>query len=166
MGHTRFSSPIATIALALLTAGLIAACGADKPDTGTSPTPGAAVNPTTSPTPTEPPPQALPSFVPPPGGVVPPSAPPGGGEKPPPGGGGDPPAKGETVMTGQVTAGVEAGCLLLNNGGKAYLLLGGDRNVIQAGATVTVRGRVAEGVMSICQQGTPFQVVEARPATS
>ncbi|HEU5110476.1 MAG TPA: hypothetical protein VFT95_18195 [Micromonosporaceae bacterium] len=65
-----------------------------------------------------------------------------------------------TELTGVVRQGVEAGCLLLDG----YLLLGGDRAVVRAGARVTVTGRVDSGVMTTCQQGTPFQVETAAPA--
>lgn len=63
------------------------------------------------------------------------------------------------TLTGQVVEGVEAGCRLLNN----YLLLPGpgiNRDSFAPGATVTVRGRVEEGMMTTCQQGTPFVVSE------
>ena len=39
-----------------------------------------------------------------------------------------------------------------------YLLLGGPRDVLTAGARVTVTGRVETGMMTTCQQGTPFVV--------
>lgn len=164
MGNARSSSPLATLAIALLTAGLITACGADTPDPrpSTSPGAGSAVSDGNNPAdPSAAPPQAVPSFVPPTAGVLPPTVPPGGGGNPP---GGNPPVKGEMVMTGQVAEGVESGCLLLSNAGKSYLLMGGDPAVVRAGAKLTVRGRIAEGVLSTCQQGTPFQVIEARPA--
>jgi len=64
------------------------------------------------------------------------------------------------TLTGTVSPGVEAGCLLLDN----YLLLGGPRDVIRPGARVTVTGRVRPGMMTICMQGTPFVVDSAEPA--
>ena len=64
------------------------------------------------------------------------------------------------TLTGTVAPGVEAGCLLLDN----YLLLGGARDVVYPGARVTVTGRVRSGLMTICQQGTPFVVETAEPA--
>ncbi|KXK61793.1 hypothetical protein AWW66_11805 [Micromonospora rosaria] len=71
------------------------------------------------------------------------------------------PAKsGTTTLTGTVTAGVEPGCLLLDG----YLLLGGAKDVVKAGARVTVTGKVEEGMMTTCQQGTPFVVSSATPA--
>jgi hypothetical protein len=64
------------------------------------------------------------------------------------------------TLTGTVVPGVEAGCLLLDG----YLLLGGPREVIHAGARVTVTGHVRPDVLTICQQGTPFVVETAHPA--
>jgi hypothetical protein len=54
---------------------------------------------------------------------------------------------------------VESGCLLL----RGYLLLGGHRDVLHAGARVRVTGRVAPNAMTTCQQGTPFSVRTAEP---
>jgi hypothetical protein len=71
---------------------------------------------------------------------------------------------GELTLTGQVQEGVEAGCLVMTSGGQTYQLVGGDRQVLRAGKRVTVRGRPTPGMVTICQQGTPFEVVEARPA--
>jgi hypothetical protein len=59
-----------------------------------------------------------------------------------------------TTLSGTVEAGVEANCLLL----RGYLLLGGDRTALRAGATVTVTGRVRRDMLTTCQQGTPFTV--------
>ena len=63
------------------------------------------------------------------------------------------------TLTGTVAAGVEHGCLLLDG----YLLVGGDRAVIRAGARLTVTGRVVPDLITTCQQGTPFVVTSARP---
>ncbi len=71
---------------------------------------------------------------------------------------------GSTTLTGTVEAGVEAGCLLLRSGGTTYLLIGGDRDVIKAGAAVRVTGAIARDIKSYCMQGTPFQVTSAAPA--
>jgi hypothetical protein len=65
------------------------------------------------------------------------------------------------VLSGQVEAGVEAGCLILRDAGKAYDLMGGDPTIVKAGARVRVLGHLAVGVMSHCMQGEPFQVTEA-----
>jgi len=62
-----------------------------------------------------------------------------------------------------VEAGVEGSCLLLRASGQSYLLIGGDRAKLRAGSRVTVRGRPSPGMISICQQGTPLQVLEVRP---
>lgn len=69
-------------------------------------------------------------------------------------------------VTGTVEAGVEPGCLLLRPTGedRVYLLIGGDRTVLTAGNKVTVRGYEKRDSMSTCQQGTPFEVIEAKRA--
>ncbi len=78
---------------------------------------------------------------------------------------GNPPATkptqpaGEVTVTGTVTEGVEPNCLLLDaGGGRQYLLVGGDRSELQAGARVAVTGRVDRGLLSTCQQGEPLVV--------
>jgi hypothetical protein len=78
-----------------------------------------------------------------------------------------PAAAGATVtVVGRVQAGVEVGCLLINDeaGGGSWLLLGGDPKVVKAGARVRVTGTEARGVATICQQGRPLQVRYAAPA--
>ena len=79
-----------------------------------------------------------------------------------------PPASAGATVTvvGRVEAGVEAGCLLLTDeaGGGSWLLLGGDRDVIKAGARLRVTGTEARGMVTICQQGRPLQVSSAEPA--
>ena len=79
-------------------------------------------------------------------------------------GGKSPDAGAEITLTGEIEEGVEAGCMLLRAGDRAYLLLGGDRNMIRQGGRVTVRGKPQPGLMTTCQQGTPFQVSEVRLA--
>lgn len=69
-----------------------------------------------------------------------------------------------TVVSGTVRAGSEAGCLLLDADGHQYLLLGGDPQVLTAGARVVVEGRSDPGRMTTCQQGVPFHVDRAIPA--
>jgi hypothetical protein len=71
---------------------------------------------------------------------------------------------GTMTLTGTVEPGVEAGCLLMKTGGKTYLLIGGDRNVVKAGARVQVTGRLAPDIKSYCMQGTAFQVTAASAA--
>ncbi|WP_328423555.1 hypothetical protein OG470_11660 [Micromonospora sp. NBC_00389] len=78
----------------------------------------------------------------------------------PPGGPTLPPPVGATELTGTITRGVEPNCLLLDG----YLLIGGPRDVLTAGARVTVTGRVEPGMMTTCQQGTPFVVEGAHPS--
>ncbi|MEU9511648.1 hypothetical protein [Micromonospora sp. NPDC048169] len=76
------------------------------------------------------------------------------------GGPSTPPGVGGTVISGTVQAGVEPNCLLLDG----HLLVGGPRDVLKAGARVEVTGRPEPGMMTTCQQGTPFVVESARPA--
>ena len=73
-------------------------------------------------------------------------------------------ATGELTVTGQVEAGVEAGCFIMKAGDATYLLVGGDRSMVQAGRRITVRGRLNPGLMTTCQQGTPLQISEVRAA--
>jgi hypothetical protein len=73
----------------------------------------------------------------------------------------------ELTVSGQVVEGVEAGCLLLETGAEQYLLVVPghvDRSAVRAGARLVVRGRVEPGLVSYCQQGTPFLVSEVHPA--
>lgn len=72
------------------------------------------------------------------------------------------PAASGMSVSGEVVEGVEAGCLLLQTPGTLYLLIGGDRAALQVGKRVTVVGTPQPGLMSTCQQGTPFQVVSVR----
>uniref|UniRef100_UPI001F1E8FCD hypothetical protein n=1 Tax=Micromonospora acroterricola TaxID=2202421 RepID=UPI001F1E8FCD len=74
-----------------------------------------------------------------------------------PGGPTLPPPVGATTLTGTITRGVEPNCVLLDG----YLLIGGPRDVLAAGARVTVTGRVEPDTMTTCQQGTPFMVENA-----
>ena len=75
-----------------------------------------------------------------------------------------PPAAGQITVTGKVVEGVEAGCLLLEGGGRRYLLVGGDRSQLRGGARVAVTGRVDHGLLSTCQQGEPLVVSAIKPA--
>jgi hypothetical protein len=84
------------------------------------------------------------------------SAPPPAGESATTG-----PAGGTKTLTGTITAGVEPNCLLLED----HLLIINDpelRKSATAGATVTVTGRVEQGMMTTCQQGTPLVVTALR----
>jgi hypothetical protein len=63
------------------------------------------------------------------------------------------------VLRGTVGPGVEAGCTILTAGDKVYELQGTVARSLRPG-TVTVKGYVLHGVLTFCQQGTPFHVVE------
>ena len=70
---------------------------------------------------------------------------------------------GAVTLKGTVEEGVEAGCTVLNaDNGAVYLLLGGDRQVIVAGARVEVEVVIQTDLVTTCQQGTPATVQSAR----
>jgi hypothetical protein len=64
------------------------------------------------------------------------------------------------TLTGTVGEGVEAGCTILTSGDQVYELQGSGVGSLRG--TVTVTGHVLDNVMTICQQGTPFRVVEVK----
>jgi hypothetical protein len=64
------------------------------------------------------------------------------------------------TLTGTVGEGVEAGCTILTSGDQVYELQGSGVGSLRG--TVTVTGHVLHNVMTICQQGTPFRVVEVK----
>ncbi len=66
--------------------------------------------------------------------------------------------------TGEVVAGVEPGCLLLDNGEIRYLLLGGDRDQLRPGRRVAVSGVADPGTPTTCMEGIPLHVTEVSPA--
>jgi hypothetical protein len=71
----------------------------------------------------------------------------------------------QITITGTVESGVESGCLVLEHDGTVYGIYGNyDSAVVYAGAKVTLRGQVDPGMMTTCQQGTPFVVEEAETA--
>ena len=73
-----------------------------------------------------------------------------------------PPAQpGEQLLRGTVVAGVEQGCLLLRTPDGEHLLVGGDRALMVPGAQLEVRGRAVPDLLTICQQGVPFEVSSA-----
>ncbi|GAA3463627.1 copper chaperone PCu(A)C [Saccharothrix longispora] len=74
------------------------------------------------------------------------------------------PSRPDTVLRGRVQAGVEPGCLVLATDRGLFLLLGGDEDVLRAGAEVVVDGTARPDQATTCQQGTPFAVTEARIA--
>ncbi|MFD6680946.1 hypothetical protein [Micromonospora parva] len=143
MRTLRFAVPALAVCVAL------SACG-NQGGVGGTPTPTpTGVQPVTSqPTPT-PDPTAAPE-------TVTPTARPGV-KTPKPGGPSTPPGVGATTLSGTVQGGVEPGCVLLDG----YLLLGGPRDVLTPGTRVEVTGRVEPGMMTTCQQGTPFVVTAA-----
>ncbi|WP_433080126.1 hypothetical protein ACQP1P_42145 [Dactylosporangium sp. CA-052675] len=61
-------------------------------------------------------------------------------------------------VRGTVKDGVEPGCVLLTTDKETYLLLGGDRESMKSGKTLTVYGTPEPTMMTTCQQGTPFRV--------
>jgi hypothetical protein len=74
-------------------------------------------------------------------------------------------AKAEMTITGTVEAGVESGCLVMTYEGTVYGIFGRfDESIVHAGAEVTLHGHLDPGMMSFCQQGTPFVVEEAESA--
>ncbi|MGA5303597.1 hypothetical protein ACPCHT_26980 [Nucisporomicrobium flavum] len=65
------------------------------------------------------------------------------------------------TISGTITAGVEPGCLMLDDN----LLIIRDEKLRPAakdGASVTVTGRSQPGTMTTCMQGTPFLVTAIR----
>lgn len=70
------------------------------------------------------------------------------------------PDPGPVELTGVPEAGVEEGCWLLDG----HLLLGGDKDLLASGQPLRVTGSIDRGVMSTCQQGTPFRVDTVEPA--
>ena len=70
---------------------------------------------------------------------------------------------GAVTLKGTVAEGVEAGCVVLNaDNGVVYLLIGGDSQVIVAGARVEVQAVIQTDLVTTCQQGTPATVQSAR----
>jgi hypothetical protein len=138
-------SLLAALLAALLAGGSLAGCGGDAGDGSAQPGDTAQTGGTVSGSSGSPP-------LPPSGRVYPPSASTSKN------------TTGELTITGQVIEGVESGCLVMESGGTTYQLIGGDKQVVRAGRTVIVRGRPNPGLATICQQGTPFEVSEARPA--
>jgi hypothetical protein len=68
------------------------------------------------------------------------------------------------TLSGKISSGVEAGCVLLEQDGKTYNLVGGDKKILVEGAQVEVTGAIEEGLMTTCQQGTPFKVESVKAA--
>src|SRR5262245_54180911 len=73
------------------------------------------------------------------------------------------PGLGPMTMRGVIQEGVERGCILLAaENGQLYLLLSGDRSLMTAERRVEVSGSVKTGIVTTCQQGTPFAVTSIR----
>lgn len=143
---------------AMLVAGALAACGsqeepAEQEETTVSPTEAASSEPSATPTAETTAPEEdtpMPEETTP---YLDPSA--GSSDKP----------TSSMTITGTVESGVEAGCLILEYDGTVYGIFGNyDRSVVYAGAEVTLSGYTDLGMMSFCQQGTPFVVEEAESA--
>ncbi|WP_035949480.1 hypothetical protein [Knoellia flava] len=65
------------------------------------------------------------------------------------------------TLTGVVSAGVEAGCRVLQTDGGAFVLVGTVR--VPEGRPVSVRGVRRDDVMTTCQQGPVFEVQTVLP---
>jgi hypothetical protein len=75
----------------------------------------------------------------------------------------DPAPGAVTTLRGTASEGVEANCLVLAaDDGKSYLLLGGDRNLINSGARIEVQALIQPDLMTTCQQGIPAVVQSVR----
>ncbi len=70
------------------------------------------------------------------------------------------------TLIGTVEEGVEPSCLMLvdETSGQRYNLTGGDKAIVKLGARVKVVGVIRTGLMSYCQQGRIFQVLQASTA--
>ena len=75
-----------------------------------------------------------------------------------------PPMRDPIEVTGVVEAGVENGCMILRTETESYQLMGSSDPLIQVGARLTVTGRAQLDIATTCQQGTPLQVLQVRPA--
>jgi hypothetical protein len=72
-------------------------------------------------------------------------------------------AESEMTLIGVVEAGVEEGCKILRVGQAQYQLVGSTDPQIRPGAKLSVRGIANPNLVTTCQQGTPFQVIEVQP---
>ncbi|MET7965199.1 hypothetical protein [Micromonospora sp. NPDC005305] len=145
-----------TVLVALLAGAALTACAGPGSEPG-GPSPTGATPATSQPDPGPSPTGAAPvTSQPDPGPSVGPSRPnptwKGGPSKPP--------GPGATTLSGTIRAGVEPNCLLIDD----HLLIGGPRDLLKPGTRVEVTGRSEPGMMTTCQQGTPFVVESARRA--
>jgi hypothetical protein len=80
----------------------------------------------------------------------------------------EPPAGGATeTLTGTVEAGVEPNCKLIRDAAGNHVLYFDDpllKSQAPVGKKVTVTGHSKSGMMTTCQQGTPFIVTSVGPA--
>ena len=75
----------------------------------------------------------------------------------------DPAPGAVTTLRGTASEGVEANCVLLAaDDGKSYLLLGGDRSLINSGGRIEVQALIQPDLMTTCQQGIPAVVQSVR----
>jgi hypothetical protein len=139
-----------TIVMAVAVGGCSAGGGGNAtPSPSPSATPPASSSSTPTPEPSVSPgaesPKPSPSFP----------RPPGASPKPPIGDGYP------ITVTGVISSGVEAGCLLIGSGNLQWLLIGGDPRILQPGAKVTVVGVPAGQSSTTCMQGKPLMVQRA-----
>lgn len=112
--------------------------GCAQPAEPGGPPPATTVPVTTSPAPTAPPSTQPPSTPSEPAGTP----------------------SGPTVeYDGVAVPGVEPGCVVFSTAGRHYLLMGA-KSTVPLNVPIRVRGVVLTGVLSYCQQGTPFRVLE------
>jgi hypothetical protein len=130
-------------AVAALAAVLLAGCAGGSGDDDAQSSPS-ATPPATAPSPPATGPTEPPSTIP----VSPPLRPPSTIRS------------GELTISGDIVAGVEPGCTLLDTGTALFLLFGPDIDELRTGTTATVRGEVRADMASTCQQGTPFEIIE------
>ncbi len=70
----------------------------------------------------------------------------------------------DVTIVGVVEAGVEHVCLMLRTADELYQLVSTADPLIKPGVRLRVNGRPNPNLITTCQQGTPFQVVEVHPA--
>ncbi|MEV4479311.1 hypothetical protein AB0K04_01970 [Micromonospora coxensis] len=145
-------TPRMALAALVACAALTACGGQDSGDGPGAPSPSEG-SPVTSMPSTDPADPTGPGAPPPspPATALPPT-------KRPPAGPSLPPGPGAHTISGTVEAGVEPGCLMLDG----FQLVGGPRDVLTAGAKVTVTGKPQPDMLTTCQQGIPFTVESAR----
>ena len=132
-----------TVLVLILSFALAGCASADDKSASERSTPSPSASPSPSGAKTTPPSTS------PPSGSLPSPPKPKPGETP-----------GRTVLTvsGTVSTGTEAGCLMLAANGTQYQLVGGDRASLRPGRKVQVLGEVQPELATTCQQGTPLMV--------